>query len=107
MQPADTGSGTVAMGAVLATLAGQAFFGGGEPGALFGAALAPYTTHFMQRVRAEWTRKGRLVTETTARLAHLPPEEVFARVSADPALIALMQRIAEASARTASDEKLR
>ena len=111
MRPAEDRPGrqvaVAALGQAFGAFMGLAL-GGPDLGPILAAALVPYGEQWMRRVAAEWNRKGTIIAAAALEAPGLDdPRDLAERLTADPRLIALMQKIAQAAAGTAHEAKLR
>src|SRR6266496_5272183 len=91
-RPSDQGMAVAALGQVFAAILGLAF--GGPAAPVLMAALGPFTTRWMERAAAEWTRKTEVVADAALVASGLSdPEEFCEILYGDPELIALAQKI--------------
>jgi hypothetical protein len=96
-----------ATGAALAALLGCVMLPAGPDVAAAGAMLTPYTTRLVELAAAEWRRKSELVAETAVAASGLGDEEFCARLSGNPELLALAQKILWAASMSGNEHKLR
>src|SRR6266566_2805415 len=74
-RPSDQGMAVAALGQVFAAILGLAF--GGPAAPVLMAALGPFTTRWMERAAAEWTRKTEVVADAALVASGLSdPEEL-------------------------------
>lgn len=108
-KPSQREMAVSAIGAGLATLLGfVAAPAGPEVAATAGMMLTPYTTQLVQRAADEWRRKSEVVAETALAASGIAdPEEFCAKLSGDPDLIALAQKILWAASVSGNEHKLR
>lgn len=81
---------------------------GGPAAPFLAAAFTPATTRLMEKVAAEWTRKGEVLAQAALSASGLSdPEEFCEILSGEAELIALAQKIASAAAESGNVHKLR
>src|SRR6266496_2888972 len=96
-----------AIGTAFATLLGFVVLPAGPlTAATAGAMLTPYTTRLVELAAAEWHRKSELVAETALAASGLGDEEFCARLSGNPDLLALAQKILWAASVSGNEHKL-
>ena len=97
-----------AIGAAFAAGLGCVFLPAGPlAAAAAGAMLTPYTTRLVELAAAEWQRKSELVAETAVAASGLADDEFCARLSGNPELLALMQKILWDASVSGSEHELR
>lgn len=97
-----------AIGAAFATLLGFVVLPAGPFAvAAASAMLTPYTARLVELAAAEWHRKSELVAETALAASGLGEEEFCARLSGNPDLLALAQKILWAASVSGNEHKLR
>src|SRR5262245_38492904 len=97
-----------AVGAAFATILGFVVLPAGPLAvAAAGAALTPYTTQLVELAVAEWHRKSGLVAETAVAASGLSDEGFCTRLSENPDLLALAQKILWAASVSGNEHKLR
>jgi hypothetical protein len=94
-----------ALGEAFAAILGLAF--GGPAAPVLIPALSPFTTRWMERAAAEWTRKSEVVADAALEASGLSdPEEFCDILYGDPELIALAQKIVWAASISGNSRKL-
>jgi hypothetical protein len=93
-----------AAGATLAAFLASIF---GPFAPLVAPAISPGTTLIAERVAGEWRRKTRVVTESALGASGLGPDDLGDALTGDPDIIALTQKILQASAASGNRQKLR
>lgn len=86
------------IGAVLGGLVGMSV--AGPPGALAGAAAAPWASKWVARSLEEFRTRGETLGDAAAAAAHMEQDEVVKKALEDPGLDPLVRAILDAAART-------
>lgn len=80
---------------------------GGPLGVTAGAAWTPYAVQLVERVKAELTRKGNIISDAALEASHMNEDEFSEALLNRPELYPLMEKIARAAAESGYEPKLR